>query len=106
MNEIEKRRHDLLMQTRNLYNEKFTPPAIHPRFRMIYRSLYEKDEKKKQKSSWLRVMLVLFFIAVIYVLYQQEFSIGSINYETVVETIKNKLFGEIFPLLVERFKFF
>ena len=106
MNEIEKRRHNLLAQTRNLYHDKFAPPAIHPRFQTTYRSLYGKDETKKQKYSWLRVILSLVLMLFIYVIYQQKIVIGKINYETIIKIIKEDLFGEIFPLLIERFKFF
>lgn len=40
MNETEKRRRELLLQARNLYQDTGTFPAVHPRYRAAYQSIY------------------------------------------------------------------
>ena len=44
MTETEKRRSELLAQTRARYSEKYTPPAIHPRYQSTYHSIYQIAE--------------------------------------------------------------
>ena len=41
MNETEKRRRQLLEETRRKYGDTRTPPAVHPRYGAIYSDLYE-----------------------------------------------------------------
>ena len=106
MNEIEKRRRDLLTQTRNLYHEKYVPPAIHPRFQTTYHSLYGRNENVKSNYLWLRFLLAVSLFALVFLVYQKEVSIGNINYENIIASIKDNLFGESFPLLIKRLKFF
>ena len=105
MNELEKRRKDLLIQTRHLYNEKYTPPAIHPRYRTTYHALYDSKGEVKRKKLWLRIIVILLMLLMIYIVYQQGVKTGNINYEAIIDTIKNDLFGEILPLFIERIKF-
>ena len=105
MNEIEKRRQDLLLRTRQLYNEKFTPPAIHPRFQTTYRVLYDSNKPMKRKYIWLRIMMTISIILALYFLYQQNISIKNINVESIINAIKTYLFSKILPLFIERFKF-
>ena len=43
MNDTERRRKELLDQTRMRYHDKGMPPAVHPRYRAFYKELYEED---------------------------------------------------------------
>lgn len=45
MNDAERRRQELLEQTRSLYSDKRTIPAVHPRYGGAYQYLYGKSEE-------------------------------------------------------------
>ena len=62
MNDAEKRRRELLEQTRTLYSDKRTIPAIHPRYGNAYQYLYGKSEdeiKEETKGGTLGIRLFL-----------------------------------------------
>ena len=63
MTETEKRRSELLAQTRARYSEKYTPPAIHPRYQSTYHSIYQDDEttktNKRRSSFGVRLMIAI-----------------------------------------------
>ena len=61
MTETEKRRTELLEQTRQLYTEQYSPPAIHPRYRSVYQSLYKNDVKANRRSTF----AIRLFVAVL-----------------------------------------
>ena len=52
MNESERRRRELLRQTRKLYDENISLPAVHPRYGNIIHELYETDEQAELKNSF------------------------------------------------------
>ena len=67
MNELEQRRRKLLQETRKTYAENSNPPAIHPRYRAMYRSIYpETDGEVEHKSHYwiarLFCSIVLFIV--------------------------------------------
>ena len=56
--DTEKRRRALLAQTRSLYSEKSFSPAVHPRYRNAYNSLYGDGEDMESSGLFgLRVIL-------------------------------------------------
>ena len=93
MNEVEKRRIQLLQDTRKNYSDKNTPPAIHPRFQSAYRSLYQDEE---QNHFFTRIILAVLVLGICFVLQQDE-------QQTLINIIQDDLFSEFFPLLVEFF---
>lgn len=46
MNETERRRKQLLEETRRKYVDSRTPPAVHPRYEAIYSDLYEENSTR------------------------------------------------------------
>ena len=50
MTETEQRRIELLRQTRKMYAEN-SIPAVHPRYKNTYSSLYGTENKNKDESS-------------------------------------------------------
>ena len=57
MNDAERRRQELLEQTRALYNDRRTIPAVHPRYANAYHYLYGKsqediNEDTKRRNIW------------------------------------------------------
>lgn len=74
MNELnsESRRRELLRQTRRLYGNDFSIPAVHPRYRAAYHSLYGKEDENAQLQSessfFFRLVLSIFlFLCFIYI---------------------------------------
>ncbi len=66
MTETEKRRIELLSQTRNLYREQGSIPAIHPRYRATYQKVYGAEHEKMPKGS---LHIRMFIAMLIFVLY-------------------------------------
>ena len=57
MNDAERRRQELLEQTRALYNDRRTIPAVHPRYANAYHYLYGKQQEDinveyKRRNIW------------------------------------------------------
>lgn len=51
MTETEKRRSELLAQTRAQYSDRYAPPAIHPRYGSTYHSLYHGEDSEQTGSK-------------------------------------------------------
>ena len=51
MTDTEKRRIELLEQTKKTYSDKYTPPAVHPRYRAAYQSIYKNDNNEEEESK-------------------------------------------------------
>lgn len=97
MTEIEKRRSELLAQTRNMYQEKRTPPAIHPRYQSAYLSLYKEDgeEVPVSPNTFLIRTLIAFFVFVLFFVidYRKE-TFGTIDSQSIIEVIHTDLFSK------------
>lgn len=69
MTDTEKRRIELLEQTRKTYSDSYAPPAVHPRYGAVYQSLYQKEREDKKTSSFVMRFVIaillfgLFFVA-------------------------------------------
>lgn len=51
MNDAERRRRELLEQTRSLYSDKKIIPAVHPRYGNTYHYLYGESEDKMDRDT-------------------------------------------------------
>ena len=52
MNDAERRRQELLEQTRALYNDRRTIPAVHPRYANAYHYLYGKSQEDTKGGTF------------------------------------------------------
>ena len=87
MIDAEKRRMELLTQTRKMYSEHYAPPAIHPRYQSTYQSLYRVETKNKQESSG--TLGVRFLIAILlFCLFVVAGKSGDIDTEMVFSYIE------------------
>ena len=59
MNEVEKRRRELLEQTRYSYQESGIP-AIHPRYRASYSELYGEEEAEQGSLGICMILFAVF----------------------------------------------
>lgn len=87
MNASEKRRRELLEQTRELYNERRTIPAIHPRYGMAYRQLYEEEQETLPGTFGLRVFLCLLLFAAFVVMDKNGSEVMSVDSSRIVNEI-------------------
>lgn len=97
MTDIEKRRSNLLEQTRSMYSEKNHPPAVHPRYKSAYLSLYDGDEKEPTITSgtfMVRIVLSLLLFVLFFVMYERKESIGTIDSQRIIQEVQKDLFGE------------
>ena len=90
MNEVEKRRIQLLQDTRKSYSNQNTPPAIHPRFQATYHSLYQEEEPN---HFFTRIILAVLILGICFILQQQE-------QQTLINIIQEDLFSKFFPLFI------
>lgn len=51
MNDAERRRRELLEQTRSMYRDKRTIPVVHPRYGSAYHYLYGKTEEEISENT-------------------------------------------------------
>lgn len=87
MNQAEKRRQKLLEYTRNLYTDKRTVPAIHPRYKAAYYQVYEEEAKLPKSNFGLRVLISVILFLVYFTMKQNEVQILGMDNLQILETI-------------------
>lgn len=90
MNETEKRRRQLLHQARELYRDAGeTIPAIHPRYRAAYESIYGTDtEETIQSTLGIRVVICVMIFAVFVLTDYKGTTICNLNSQEITEQIQ------------------
>ena len=97
MSDIEKRRLKLLQDVRKNYNDKNSPPAIHPRYNSAYHSLYHNefdDESSPHSTFVLRLIIAAILFAFVFVIDFYKEDIANVNSQTIISEIKNDLFSQ------------
>ena len=90
MTDTEKRRNELLRETRKIYSEKYAPPAVHPRYQTVYKSLYKNETEEKPNSSFTtRLVIALLLFGVFYLASQK----GIAETEVVTNEIQKEFHG-------------
>lgn len=64
MNDAERRRQELLEQTRALYNDRRTIPAVHPRYANAYHYLYGKSQEDINEDTKAEHLEPPFFVCI------------------------------------------
>ncbi len=97
MTETEKRRTELLEQTRKIYSERYMPPAVHPRYRAAYQSLYKDEPEEKPVSSFaVRLVIAILLFGVFFMANQK----GLKEAEIVANEIQQEFHGFVdLPIL-------
>ena len=93
MTELEQRRIELLRQTRKLYAENYIP-AIHPRYKNTYSSLYGREETKEKESSLGVRMIIAILLFCLFVLANQK----DMEEAEVVSNLIQKEYGGLVDL--------
>lgn len=90
MNETEKRRRELLNQARNLYQDRETFPAVHPRYRAAYRSIYETEDSvlgNRKGTFGIRSVICALLFAAFVVMDQKEAKVWNVDSKEIVSQI-------------------
>lgn len=91
MNESEKRRKQLLAQARDMYSDKHTPPAIHPRYQSLYARLYQDSgyERPMEKGTFgIRAFICLLLFALFVSADYKGSKVATVSSEKVVKQIE------------------
>lgn len=87
MNESERRRRELLEQTRERYSDHWNPPAVHPRYRNSYNQLYKDEEAETISTFGARVFLCLVLFAAFVMMDVQKQEILNVDSNRIVQEI-------------------
>lgn len=97
MNDVEKRRLQLLQETRKNYSDKYSPPAVHPRFQATYDSLYRdrQNEPTEERGSFLvRAVIAVLLFALFFLMDYSNEKIGKVDSQFVVYEVQRNLLGK------------
>lgn len=91
MTKTEQRRTELLNQTRKIYSERNTPPAIHPRYTGAYNSIYKSSASNgKSKTTFgIRIFIALLLFGLFFTVHMKEKKVA----EKVVGEIQREVLG-------------
>lgn len=90
MTEAEKRRRQLLRQARELYRDSDILPAVHPRYRAAYKSLYgnvEEEERMSQSTIGIRTLIAVMLFAVFVLTDYKGTTICRLSSQEITEQI-------------------
>lgn len=91
MNETEKRRQQLLREARSQYRDKGIP-AVHPRYRAAYQSLYdETDDLPENSSSFgIRTVLCILLFALFVIVDDKGAAVMQVDSTVLTEQIQKE----------------
>ena len=89
MNQSEKRRRELLNQTRRQYTDWRTPPAVHPRYSAFYHDLYDTEEEPSGTLG-LRIMICLILFAVFVVMDYRGTDIAQVSTDRITSMVTHQ----------------
>ena len=91
MTESERRRIKLLKDTRERYRDNGEVPAVHPRYRNTYRSLYEDTKEEAEENTFrtlgFRTILCVIAFIIFAVMDRESESLFHINSDQVYHQI-------------------
>lgn len=88
MNETEKRRQELLAQTRKRYGNSETIPAIHPRYRTSYTSVYQEEKERENTGLGFRCFLAALIFCLFVAMDQSKEKIATVDSKRIVQGIE------------------
>ena len=90
-NDSEKRRRELLQQTRERYSDYLSPPAIHPRYRSSYNKLYSGESGERAGTFGARAFLCLMLFAAFVTMDMKKQEVFHVSSERIVKEITTDL---------------
>ena len=97
MNDVEKRRLQLLQETRRNYSDKFSPPAVHPRFQSTYDSLYrdrQNGQTEERGSFLVRAVIAILLFALFFLMDYSNEKIGTVDSQVVISEVQRNLLSK------------
>lgn len=91
MNDSEKRRRELLEQTRQRYSDYWTPPAIHPRYSGSYNRLYGGEGEENVSTLGARVFVCLLLFAAFVTMDMKKQEVFHVSSDRIVKEITTDL---------------
>lgn len=91
MDSSEKRRKELLEQTRRMYSDRREPPAVHPRYGAAYHKLYGNDESEGAYPAGtfgVRLFLAFLLFACFVTMDRQEYKVLKVDSDRIVKEIQ------------------
>ena len=85
------------VRTKKIYNEKYAPPAIHPRYQSAFRFLYgtETEENRWGVGSFLvRFLIALFIFLFVFIIDVRRESVVNVDSQTVIAEVRKDLFSQ------------
>ncbi len=94
MTDSEKRRLELLHQTRMLYSDRRTPPAVHPRFHTTYANLYDNQGRDKgsvvSSTLGIRIFIAIVLFGAFVAFDYNEAEYAEVNSTNIVQEIEKR----------------
>lgn len=90
MSETERRRRELLSQARNLYRDQEIFPAVHPRYRAAYQSLYEPADSvcgNRRGTFGIRTVICVLLFAAFVVADYRETEVWNVDSKEIAGQI-------------------
>ena len=91
MNDSEKRRRQLLEETRSLYSDRNSPPAVHPRYKFAYARLSGDEEEMAPGTFGLRLFLCFMLFAAFVAMDNNGITVKSVSSDRIVQEITTDL---------------
>ena len=91
MNDSEKRRRQLLEQTRELYNDRRAVPAVHPRYKAAYREIYEEEPSGTPGTFGIRLFLCLLLFAAFVSMDKNGSEVMQVDSTRIVDEITSEV---------------
>ena len=91
MNDSEKRRRQLLEETRSLYSDRNSPPAVHPRYKFAYARLYGSEDEMAPATFGLRLFLCFMLFAAFVAMDNNGITVKSVSSDRIVQEITTDL---------------
>ena len=94
MNDSEKRRRELLEQTRQRYSDYWTPPAVHPRYSGSYNRLYGGEREESVSTFGARVFVCLLLFAAFVTMDMKKQEVFHVDSERIVKEITTDMYED------------
>lgn len=92
LNSSEKRRQQLLEQTRNMYSDKRSSPAVHPRYGNTYGYLYGREEEPAGAGTLgIRTFLCVLLFAAFVTMDKQDSKVFHVSSDQIVNEITSDI---------------
>lgn len=94
MTDSEKRRSQLLKETRMLYSDQGMAPAVHPRYQAVYKNLYGFDSQEteaRNSNLGIRVLIAILLFVVFAMMDYRDITYANVGSEEIIQEIERTI---------------